>query len=101
MDDSLDQVKYLAEMLEEIQQRCPDIRIIAFASDVIDDYEPTHYLCFNSYPNYEDWHYIKNLINEENDSRFETHILRELPDVDFFGGVSEDIEDDETDEGDY
>jgi hypothetical protein len=100
VEDSLEQIKYLAEMLEEIQNRCPDIRIIAFACPPFEEYEPTHYLCFNSYPEYEDWHYIKNLINEENDSRFETHILRELPDVDFFGGVSEDIED-ETDEGDY
>jgi hypothetical protein len=96
---SLEQIRYLAEMLEEIQERCPDIRIIAFSSPTLGEYEPLHYLCFNSYPEYEDWHYIKNLINEENDTRFETHILRELPDVDFFGGVSENIEED--DEGDY
>lgn len=87
-------------MLSEIQNRCPDIRIVAFASDSIDEYEPTHYLCFNSYANYDDWHYIKNLINEENDERFGTNIFEECPDLDAFGGVSSDFGE-EDNEGDY
>lgn len=100
MGDSLEQIKYLGEMLSEIQNRCPDIRIVAFASDSIDEYEPTHYLCFNSYANYDDWHYIKNLINEENDERFGANIFEECPDLDAFGGVSSDFGE-EDDEGDY
>ena len=89
------QILYAAEILEELQKRCPDLNFLTFISPEIgEDDESLPYVYVNTYSSYDDWHFIKNLVNELNDERFDTFLPNELPDGDFFGGIQQGDEDD-------